>query len=216
MPLNALPEETSPEALERSEKDVSEPISNGPSEKGVAALIWPAHMKDGQHCRDMTLFVDDDGKCYHIYASEHNSTLHVAELSEDYLSYTPRWWRITPKDWTEAPAVCKRRGWYYLVGSGCTGWKPNEARYYRAKELCGPWQRCGNPAKGVNPANRMGPESTWGGQSTFIIPPCPATGNRYIAMFDIWRPQNAIDGRYMWLPMEFDQDGFLSIPFVSE
>ena len=38
--------------------------------------------------RDMTLFVDDDGKAYHIYSSEDNLTLQIAELSDDYLSHT--------------------------------------------------------------------------------------------------------------------------------
>ena len=28
----------------------------------------------------------------------------------------------------------------------------------------------------------------------------------FIFMADIWRPQNAIDGRYMWLPIQFDGD----------
>ena len=31
----------------------------------------------GQMARDQTLFVDDDGAAYHVYASEENSTLHV-------------------------------------------------------------------------------------------------------------------------------------------
>ena len=34
----------------------------------------------------------------------------------------------------------------------------------------------------------------------------PARG-AYIAMFDIWRPENAIDGRYVWLPVTFTDDG---------
>lgn len=25
-------------------------------------------------------------------------------------------------------------------------------------------------------------------------------------MFDEWRPDNAIDGRYLWLPVQFEQD----------
>ena len=43
---------------------------------------------DGQMSRDMTLFVDGDGTAYHIYSSEENLTLHIAELSDDYLSNT--------------------------------------------------------------------------------------------------------------------------------
>ena len=27
---------------------------------------------------------------------------------------------------------------------------------------------------------------------------------RVILMLDRWNPQNAIDGRYLWLPVEFD------------
>mgnify|MGYP000343887308 CR=1 FL=1 len=38
--------------------------------------------------RDMTLFVDDDGKAYHIYSSEENLTLHIAELTDDYLQHS--------------------------------------------------------------------------------------------------------------------------------
>ena len=26
----------------------------------------------------------------------------------------------------------------------------------------------------------------------------------YLFMADIWKPQNAIDGRYMWLPIRFE------------
>ena len=38
--------------------------------------------------RDMTIFVDDDGKAYHIYSSEENSTTHSAELTPDYTEHT--------------------------------------------------------------------------------------------------------------------------------
>jgi len=53
-------------------------------------------LESGQMSRDMTLFVDDDGKAYHIYASEENLTIQLAELTEDYLDYTGRYVRIAP------------------------------------------------------------------------------------------------------------------------
>ena len=81
-----------------------------------AATFWR-----GQTSRDQTLFVNDDGKAYHIYTSEHNSTLHISELSDDFINETGRYWRLAVKDWTEAPAICKHNGWYYILGSGCTG-----------------------------------------------------------------------------------------------
>ena len=40
-------------------------------------------LKTGQMSRDMTLYVDDDQKAYHIFSSEENKTLHIAELTDD-------------------------------------------------------------------------------------------------------------------------------------
>ena len=158
----------------------------------------------GAMSRDMTLFADDDGSVWHIFASEENSTLHFAELAGDCLGYSGRCHRVAEKHWTEAPAVVRHGGWYWLLGSGCTGWKPNAARIYRAKSLAGPWEWMGNPCTGVNPGNMLGADKTWGGQSTFIFHD-PKSG-RDIACFDIWNPGNAIDGRYVWLPIKWNGD----------
>ena len=163
--------------------------------------------------RDMTVFVDDDGSVWHIFASESNATLHFAELTGDCLGYTGRWHRGAEKHWTEAPAVVKHGGWYWLLGSGCTGWKPNAARIYRAKSLTGPWEWMGNPCTGVNPANMLGADKTWGGQSTFIFHD-DKTG-RDVACFDIWNPKDAIDGRYVWLPITWYGDGLPEIPWMD-
>ena len=170
---------------------------------------WRVHLEGGQMSRDMTLFTDPkDGTVYHIFASEDNSCLHVAELRPDALGYTGKWARMTPGEWTEAPALVKHGEWYFLIGSGCTGWRPNAARYYRAKSVWGPWYRMQEgPLQGQNPQNRLGPELTWGGQSTGIF---EVDGTAY-AMFDIWRPSNAIDGRYVWLPINFGKGDTMTI-----
>jgi hypothetical protein len=39
----------------------------------------------------------------------------------------------------EAPTLFKRKGKYYLIASGCTGWLPNEARSAIADNIFGPW-----------------------------------------------------------------------------
>ena len=155
----------------------------------------------GQMARDMTLFVDDDGCAYHLYASEENSTLHISRLTDDYLAPAGQYVRVFPKRYMEAPALCKRQGRYYFIGSDCTGWAPNAARSAVADSIWGPWTELGNPCVGE------GRDTTFGGQSTFIL---PVAGKRdaFIAMFDLWRPENAIDGRYIWLPMRFTDVGF--------
>jgi beta-xylosidase len=111
-------------------------------------------------------------------------------------------------DKTEAPAICRKDGWYYLIGSGCTGWMSNPARSYRAKSPMGPWERLGNPCVRVNPASGLGPERTWGCQSTFIL---KVSDSDYLAMFDMWRPKNAIDGRYAWVPVTFTDDNKIEV-----
>ena len=49
---------------------------------------------EGQMARDQNLFVDDNGKAYHIYSSEENSTLHISQLTDDYLSDAGNYIRV--------------------------------------------------------------------------------------------------------------------------
>lgn len=182
---------------------------------GVAVADQPAgpftYLKsfrpDDSMARDQTLFVDDDGKAYQLYASEGNWTLHISLLTDDYLAPAGKFVRVFEKREMEAPAICKRDGKYYFIASGCSGWDPNDARAAVAPSIWGPWKELGNPCVGTNPNNRMGPNRTFGGQSTYIFP-VQGKKDAYIAMFDLWRPQNAIDGRYLWLPIKFTDAGF--------
>ena len=177
--------------------------------KAVAqGLFVKRDFASGQMSRDMTLYVDDDGKAYHIFSSEDNLTLHIAELTADYLHHTGRYTRLAPAGHNEAPAIFKHEGTYWMITSGCTGWEPNEARMFSAPSIWGPWKQHPNPCRGPLA------EKTFGGQSTFILTvDSPVQGNdslsssgnaRYIFMADIWRPRHPIDARYIWLPIEFE------------
>lgn len=148
----------------------------------------------GQMARDMTLYVDDDGKAYHIFSSEDNLTMHIAELTNDYLHHTGRYTRVAPGGQNEAPAIFKKDGTYWMITSGCTGWEPNEARMFSAHSIWGPWTQHPNPSRGPKQ------EITFGGQSTFILP----VGDQFVFMADIWRPRHPSDARYIWLPIEFE------------
>jgi hypothetical protein len=153
-------------------------------------------LKTGQMSRDMTLFVDDDGKAYHIHASEENSTLHISELTGDYLSHTGRYGRYFIDRWMEAPAMFKHEGRYYLIMSGCTGWAPNAGRSAVAASIWGPWEELKNPFTGDDA------ETSFHSQSTYVLP-VPGRPGSFIYMGDRWTPENAIDGRYIWLPIRF-------------
>ena len=174
-------------------------LVGGPSPHYPKNLVFRRDFAGGQMARDMTLFVDDDGAAYHIHASEDNGTLHISQLTDDYLAPRGRYCRFFPGRFHEAPAMMKRHGVYYLITSDCSGWAPNPARLSRADSIWGPWTELGNPSVG-SPAQMA---NTFESQSTFIL---PVTGLKdgYIFMADRWRPQNAIDGRYIWLPIQIN------------
>lgn len=86
---------------------------------------------------------------------------------------------------------------YYLITSGCTGWAPNAARSAVADSIWGPWRELGNPCVGSDEQITF----TFRSQSTFVLP-APNNPNAFIFMADRWQPQNPIDGRYVWLPLQ--------------
>ncbi len=151
----------------------------------------------GQMARDMTLFVDEDGTAYHFYASEDNATLHVSQLTDDYLRPAGNYARLFVGRSMEAPAVFKRNGRYYLIASGCTGWLPNAARSAVADQIFGPWTELGNPCRGPDA------DKTFQGQSTFVLR-VEGRPDTYIAMFDRWKQWELADSRYVWLPVRFE------------
>ncbi|WP_083639016.1 glycoside hydrolase family 43 protein [Algoriphagus marinus] len=170
---------------------------------------WKAAIKDGlflrrdfergQMARDMTLFVDDDGKAYHFYSSENNQTLHVAELTEDYQDFTGRYTRVLEGQQNEAPTIFKRDGKYYMFSSGLTGWKPNPGKSAVADHPMGPWTALGNMSVGTEEEMK----TTFWSQSTYVI---PVIGQKdaFIYVGDRWTPENPIDGKYIFLPVEFE------------
>lgn len=157
-------------------------------------LFLKRDMQHGQMARDMQLYVDTDGRAYHIFSSEDNLTLHIAELTDDYTQHTGRYTRMAAGGQNEAPALFRKDNTYWMITSGCTGWDPNEARMFSAPSIWGPWTQHANPCRGPQA------ELTFGGQSTYIL----KAGNTFIFMADIWRPKHPSDARYIWLPIDFE------------
>ena len=154
---------------------------------------------NGQMSRDMTLFKDDDGKAYHIFSSEMNATMHISLLTDDYLKPTGTVNRIFIDKSREAPAIFKRKGIYYLITSGCTGWSPNPAMLGSADSIMGEWTELYNPCIGPNS------DSTFIAQSTFVLPVAKGK-DQFIFLADRWNKTNLEDSRYVWLPMVFRND----------
>ena len=180
-------------------------VSDSPT--GVFTYLGSMH-PNGQISRDMTLFKDDDGKAYHIYSSEQNSTLYISLLSDDYLKPSGTFTRNFAGKFREAPAVFKHNGLYYVISSGCTGWSPNEAEYAVATQILGPWTVKGNPCVGKDA------DKTFYGQSTHVLP-IQGKKDAYIAMFDEWNKTDLIHSTYIWLPIQFREDGSMAIQWLD-
>ena len=165
----------------------------------------------GGHLRDMNLFQDDDGTAYVIYSSDGNTNTYIAKLSDDYteLSKTDGV-SVEGKDYIvtfirlsrEAPAMFKYNNQYYMINSGCTGWNPNPANYAIADKVLGKWEVIGNPCVDD------GASTTYDTQSTCVF---KINEGEYVYMGDRWKSSYLRDSRYVWLPIEFDVGGYISI-----
>ena len=175
----------------------------GYSQAGVATSTSPTGpfeyqgsvQPNGQMVRDLTLFKDDDGRAYLIFASESNATMHVVQLTDDYLAPTTQEKRILVNQKREAPALFKYRGLYYLLTSGCTGWAPNAATYAVAKTPLGEWEQYCNPCVGP------GAETTFGGQGTFVLP-VPGSPSEFVFLTDRWNKTDLEASQYAWLRLK--------------
>jgi len=172
-----------------------------PEAEPIGALLCRRDFAKGQMARDMTLYLDDDGVGYHIYSSEENSTLHISRLSDDFLQSAGDYARFFPGRFHEGPALMKRQGRYFLFSSWCTGWTPNSGRVAMADSIWGPWTELENPCVGTEQQLA----NTFESQSTYALP-VAGIPDGFIFMADRWRPENAIDGRYVWLPIQFRPD----------
>ncbi len=149
---------------------------------------------NNQMSRDMTLFVDDDGRAYHIGASENNQTMLISQLSADYLQLAGVHRRVLVGQHREAPAMFGHKGRYYLITSGCTGWTPNPATWAEADSVLGDWTQRGNPCVG------SGADSTFGAQPTFVLPLANKPG-QFLFMADRWNKNDLENSRYAWFPL---------------
>ncbi len=166
---------------------------------GPFKFIKKIRPDDGQMCRDCSLFKDEDGKAYFIYASEENKTLHISLLTPDYLDCSGKWKRVLVDQVREAPAIFKRNGVYHMITSACWGWSPNPALHSYSTEMLGEWKNTGNLCLGKDS------KTTFNSQSTFVLQ-VHGKKDAYVFLADRWNTQKMSDSRHIWLPVLWQND----------
>lgn len=163
--------------------------------------------------RDCTLYKDGDGTAYFIYDRDETfdvktRCIHIVKLSEDYLHPTDEYKRIGEMYRRESPAVFKRGEYYYMITSDMTGWEANKAKYFRAKSLMGEWEDMGDPYVGDTE------ENSFFSQTTYAF--SPEGTEKVIHIAERHNRENFERCSYIWLPIDFDRDGRLSINYKEE
>lgn len=151
--------------------------------------------KEGHRIRkwDMGTFQDDDGTGYLI---THSGNLY--ELSADY----QRIEKQIVENMTgrcESPAILKKDGVYFWMGSDLTSWERNDNYYFSATSLEGPWEKKGFFA----PEGKL----TWNSQCSFVFPIIGKEETTYLFMGDRWAfPRQNSAATYVWQPLEVSGD----------
>lgn len=151
---------------------------------------------------DETVFTDDDGTGYIVYTDWRSSgDLVVERLTASDLSGTGTYARLGQSS-TEAPALFKRNGVYYLTYSdpNCGYCSGTGTSYRTASSPLGPWSA---PIKLTT--------NSCGGQPSFVSAIPTTTGTAYLYASDLWDGgHNEALANYYWAPLSFAADGSIS------
>jgi hypothetical protein len=164
-----------------------------------------AGLNNGDH----DTFVDDDGTAYLAYTDwRAQGAIAIEQLSPDYLTGTGKVVKAITAAQTEAPALFKRKGIYYLVYSdpNCGYCAGTGASYRTAKSPLGPW------SDGIKIS-----DNSCGGQPSFVSSIKLKSGDVYLFGSDLWNKaaKNESLANYYWAPLTFAADGSIN-PIVCQ
>ncbi|MDN3550686.1 family 43 glycosylhydrolase [Mucilaginibacter aquaedulcis] len=174
--------------------EVKEPTLAVNSEMPVAGL------NNGDH----DTFVDDDGTAYLAYTDwRTQGSIVIEKLSPDYLTGTGQHVKSVTDGKTEAPALFKRKGIYYMVYSdpNCGYCSGTGASYRTAKSPLGPWS-----------AGKKISDNSCGGQPSFVSTFKLNSETVFLFGSDLWNnaAKNEALANFYWAPLTFAADGSIN------
>ncbi len=171
--------------------EMKEPTLAVNSEMPVAGL------NNGDH----DTFVDDDGTGYLAYTDWRTSgSIVIEKLDASYLTGTGIHVKNITAGKTEAPALFKRKGIYYLIYSdpNCGYCSGTGASYRTAPSPLGPW------SEGIKIS-----DNSCGGQPSFVSAFKLPSATIFLFGSDLWNnaARNEAQANFYWAPLSFSNDG---------
>ncbi|ASU36260.1 Glycosyl hydrolases family 43 [Mucilaginibacter xinganensis] len=156
-----------------------------------------AGLNNGDH----DTFVDDDGTGYLAYTDwRTKGSIVIEKLDDTYTTGTGVCIKTVTTGSTEAPALFKRNGIYYVVYSdpNCGYCSGTGASYRTASSPLGPWSE----GKKIS-------DNSCGGQPSFVSTIKLAGGSIFLFGSDLWNnaAKNEALANYYWAPLSFNADG---------
>lgn len=155
----------------------------------------------GNWSQDFGLFTDyTDGRSYALYSngdSKEGRDIYLTSYNEDTTALEKVTYRFDKFD-LEAPTIVQTEKSYYALMSHKTGYRPNNVVAFRADSLAGPWSQ---PFM-VAPLNTR----TYNSQSGFTLRINGTKKTTYLYLGDQWDSNSLWESRYIWLPMEIDDE----------
>ncbi|KAI5362372.1 putative glycoside hydrolase, family 43 [Septoria linicola] len=155
----------------------------------------------GNWSQDFGIFTDyKDGKNYALYSNgdrREGRDVYLTSFNDNVTeldSVIHRWDKFD----LEAPTIIQTDKSYYALMSHKTGYRPNNVVAFRADSLSGPWSQ----PFFVAPLNTR----TYNSQSGFSIRINGTKKTTYLYLGDQWDSRSVWESRYIWLPMDIDDE----------
>lgn len=142
--------------------------------------------------RDLSLFQEDDGTAYVVFASDTNANLKLARLTEDYMDVEELVYEWKQVFW-EATGIIKEAGVYHMIFSLQKGWSANANKVVKATNLAGPW------SEEVDIADPK--VNTYSSQNTYELTVTGTQATTHIFIGDRWVSDGLGDSKYIWQPL---------------
>lgn len=155
----------------------------------------------GNWSQDFGIFTDyKDGKTYALYSNGdrvEGRDVYLTSFNDNITALDEVVYRWDKFD-LEAPTIIQTEKSYYALMSHKTGYRPNNVVAFRADSLSGPWSQ----PFFVAPLNTR----TYNSQSGYSLAINGTKKTTYLYLGDQWDSRSVWESRYIWLPMEIDDD----------